>query len=182
LKAVISLLAFVCAITAAGAAGITEPLKEGDGKDIVSVACAQCHSTTAITHLRLGEDAWRRYVYDMVARGAQLSPAETDKVVSYLATNYGPGIDLPASTRTRTVQLPEGPGKDLVEANCTVCHDIFRAVGTSRNKEQWETVVNKMVDYGSPLSGAEKEALISYLGSNFGDTSPARGSRAAKKP
>src|ERR1700677_1646113 len=70
-------------------------LPPGEGRDIVAVTCSQCHSLNAITQLREGPAAWRHQVYDMVERGAQVSPAELDTVVHYLATHFGPGVPFP---------------------------------------------------------------------------------------
>jgi mono/diheme cytochrome c family protein len=67
------------------------PLPPGPGRDIVAVACWQCHGLNAFTWLRQGEQAWRHQVYDMILRGTQISPSEINTVVTYLTTNFGPG-------------------------------------------------------------------------------------------
>ena len=70
------------------------PLPPGDGRDLVAVACSQCHYLGTIAKIRDGAAGWRIYVSNMVLRGAQLTPAEVDKVVNYLSINLGPGINL----------------------------------------------------------------------------------------
>ena len=89
-----------------------DPLPPGDGHDLVAVACSQCHFLSTIAKIRDGVSGWRLYVNNMVLRGAQLTPAEVDTVVNYLALNLGPGINLPPA---KPVTLPAGEGKQLVE-------------------------------------------------------------------
>ena len=74
-------------------------LPDGEGRDIVAIACSQCHGLNAFTWLRQGQQAWRHQVYDMILRGTQISPSELDTVVAYLATNFGPGVNVPQSAR-----------------------------------------------------------------------------------
>src|SRR5580704_834367 len=85
------------------------PLPAGDGRDIVAVACSQCHYLGTIAKIRDGAAGWRMYVNNMVLRGAQLTPAEIDKVVDYLSLNLGPGANLPPA---KQVKLLDGHGKD----------------------------------------------------------------------
>jgi hypothetical protein len=91
------------------------PLPAGPGRDIVAVACSQCHGLSAFTWLRQGEQAWRHQVYDMILRGTQIGPSEIDTVVTYLTTNFGPGVNVPPSA---PVNLPAGTGKAVVEGSC----------------------------------------------------------------
>src|SRR5450432_1979721 len=67
-------------------------LPEGEGREIIAVACSQCHALSAITQLRQGELAWRHQVYDMILRGAQIAPSELDASVKYLTASFGPGV------------------------------------------------------------------------------------------
>src|SRR5262249_16816723 len=95
--AALALCASVLALAPAGLAqeGRTagpKALPAGPGHDIVAVACSQCHGLNAFTWLRQGDQAWRHQVYDMILRGSQISPSEIDTVVTYLTTNFGPGV------------------------------------------------------------------------------------------
>ena len=113
-----------------GRAAGANPLPAGPGRDIVAVACSQCHGLNAFTWLRQGDQAWRHQVYDMILRGSQIGPGEIDTVVNYLTTNFGPGVNVPSST---PVNLPAGAGKEVVEGGCGICHGLDRAVGTARS-------------------------------------------------
>lgn len=144
----------------------TNPLPPGDGRDIVSVACSQCHYLGTIAKIRDGAPGWRIYVSNMVLRGAQLTPAEVDKVVNYLATNLGPGINLPPQ---KPVALPDGAGKQLVETRCALCHDLERVAAVKRKKEDWTPIVANMVAWGAPVTADETKTITDYLAANFGD-------------
>ncbi len=141
------------------------PLPPGEGHDLVAVACSQCHYLGTIAKIRDGAAGWRLYVNNMVLRGAQLSPAEIDTVVNYLAHNLGPGINPPPA---KPVTLPEGHGKDLVEARCGLCHDLERVAGVKRAKQAWPVIVSNMVARGATATPAEAKAIADYLAANFG--------------
>lgn len=142
------------------------PLPPGDGRDIVSVACSQCHYLGTIAKIRDGASGWRIYVSNMVLRGAQLTPAEVDKVVNYLATNLGPGINLPPE---KPVALPDGSGKQLVETRCGLCHDLERVAAIKRKKQDWTPIVANMMAWGAPITTDEAKTITDYLAANFGN-------------
>ena len=142
-------------------------IADGEGKEIVSVACSQCHNLSVVLTMRAGLDGWRHQVYDMVLRGAQLTVPEADTVVRYLATYYGPGAPLPGA-KPDPVQLPAGPGKDLVEANCGLCHDLGRIAGTKRSQSEWEGIVAHMRHLGSPAEAEDAKKILAYLDQQFG--------------
>jgi mono/diheme cytochrome c family protein len=142
-------------------------LPPGAGQELVATACTQCHAASVFTHLRWGKEAWRHQVYDMVERGAQVSPAELDTVVTYLTTNFGPGVPFPGQTPAHPA-LPPGAGADIVATRCTICHSAERVTSANRSRAQWTTVVARMVFFGAPLPGDQTQAVIAYLSTNYG--------------
>jgi cytochrome c5 len=140
-------------------------LPPGEGRDLLATACSQCHPLNVIRSMREGAEGWKRHVYNMVTRGAQLNAREADMVIAYLATNFGPTT--PAASAT-PVALPGGPGKDLVEARCTVCHDLERVASARRQKSEWPALVANMVGRGAVATPDEAQAISSYLASHFG--------------
>ncbi len=66
--------------------------------------------------------------------------------------------------------LPEGEGKDLVQALCTTCHQLNMIQNSSGyTREQWEELFGTMVDLeGRP----EKETISNYLAANFPPDNP----------
>jgi mono/diheme cytochrome c family protein len=158
-----ALFAAALAATVAAASASAQqpnPLPAGDGHDVVAVACTQCHGPSAFMQLRVSQDAWRLQVYDMILRGAQVGPDDIDKVVDYLAINFGPGVNVPQGA---AVTLPDGAGKDVVEKNCVLCHGLDRIADTKRSAGQWDAIVARMVALGAPLSGDDKKAVTGYL-------------------
>jgi cytochrome c5 len=142
------------------------PFPDGPGKEIVSVACTQCHGPSVFIQLRMGENAWRAQIYDMILRGAQISPSDIDTAAKYMATSYGPGVPFPGQQPVQ-VTLADGAGKPLVEGGCALCHGLDRVVATKRTKEQWQTIVNRMIFFGSPISGDQVATVVDYLATNY---------------
>jgi len=140
-------------------------LPAGDGRDLVATACSQCHALTVITTLRNGPAGWKRHVYNMVLRGAQLTPREADSVLSYLSTNFGPGQKLPEA---KPITLPNGPGKELVETRCGVCHDLERITAVKRQRRDWDGIVANMFERFEMPAPDDARAIASYLGTQFG--------------
>jgi cytochrome c5 len=140
-------------------------LPPGDGRDLVATACTQCHALTVILAMRDGPIGWKRHVYHMVMRGAQLNPREVDTVLAYLDANFGPGQRMPPA---KPVALPGGPGKDLVETRCTQCHDLERVTAAKREKREWDGVVANMLERFGLSAPDETRAIVAYLAAQYG--------------
>ena len=138
-------------------------LPPGDGRDLVATACSQCHTLSVIMAGRDGPVGWKNHVYNMVLRGAQLTPRETDTVLQYLVTHFGPGA--PA---TDAVALPGGPGNELVETRCAVCHNLERVTIVKRQKRDWDTIVANMYERWGMSAPDEVQAISAYLVAQFG--------------
>jgi mono/diheme cytochrome c family protein len=158
------LCAAAFAIAIAMPAGAQEALPPGEGRDLLATACSQCHVLNVIRSMREGAEGWKRHVYNMVTRGAQLNAREAEMVVAYLAANFGPAAPAAAAP----VALPSGPGKELVEARCVACHDLERVASAKRQRSQWPALVANMVSRGAVATPEEAQAISSYLASHFG--------------
>ncbi len=64
-------------------------------------------------------------------------------------------------------QLPDGPGKELAEANCNSCHTLLSRVGSGYTPQGWTTVLRMMVNQGAPLPADQIEPLKAYLINSF---------------
>jgi cytochrome c5 len=158
----------VAALSLAAAPALAQPanaLPPGDGRDIVATACTQCHALSVILAMRDGPIGWKRHVYHMVMRGAQLNAREVDTVLAYLDTNFGPGQRMPPA---KPVALPAGPGKELVETRCTMCHDLERVTAAKRQKREWESVVANMLERFGLQAPDEARAIAGYLSTQYG--------------
>lgn len=143
------------------------PLPAGDGKQLVAVACTQCHGLRPIVMLRDGPAGWKGFVQDMVLRGAQLTPEEADTVIQYLSKSFGP-VSAPAKAGAQPTSLPAGSGKELVESRCTLCHGLEKITGEKRSKEEWSGTVKNMVERGLSATPEEIQTMTSYLSAQFG--------------
>jgi cytochrome c5 len=142
-------------------------LPPGEGHDLVAVACSQCHGLNLIMAMHDGPAGWRGFVTNMVVRGAQLNQREADTVIAYLAANFGPTAPS-AATLEAAAALPPGPGKELVETRCTLCHDLERIAGVKRDRAHWPDLVANMAGRGAPVTPEEQKTIAAYLAANFG--------------
>ena len=165
----------------APAQGRASALPPGEGQELAQNVCTACHDATPILMKRDGENGWRRNVERMVVqKGAQISSADLDTLVRYLSTQLGPGTArmqtagaLPpgavagGATTAAEVQLPAGPGRELVEGRCASCHDLGRVVSTPRTKPGWERITRDMIGRGPQASAAQVQTIIDYLTAHF---------------
>ena len=162
------LTAFLAALALMAAPARAQPanmLPPGDGREIMTAVCTQCHALTVIVSMRDGPEGWRRHVYHMILRGAPLTPRDADTLLDYLNANFGPGQRLPPA---KPIALPDGPGKDLVETRCTLCHDLERVTATKRTTSDWNgTVANMFARFGV-ASPDDERAIVAYLTAHFG--------------
>jgi cytochrome c5 len=140
-------------------------LPQGEGRDLVAVACTQCHVLAPIVAMRLGQGGWRNHVTNMVMRGAQLNGREAETVINYLTANFGPT----AAPAASTITLPNGAGKELVETRCVACHDLERVATIKRDKRYWAPLVADMMMRGAPVSSEEAQIIVAYLTAQFGE-------------
>jgi cytochrome c5 len=155
----------LCLAAAPALAQNAGPLPQGEGRDIVAVACTQCHALTPLLQMRDGPVGWKRHVYNMVLRGAQLPPKDLDTVLAYLNSNFGPGQNLPPA---KPVTLPDGPAKSLVETRCTLCHDLERVTLAKRHKKDWPIIVANMFERYVVSEPDQARDIAAYLASNYG--------------
>ncbi len=62
-------------------------------------------------------------------------------------------------------QFPQGPGVDVVSANCVACHSPGMILNQpSLSKAAWEGEVKKMIGvYKAPVDAADVPAIVEYL-------------------
>ncbi len=63
-----------------------------------------------------------------------------------------------------------GPAKgatSIVEKHCTSCHGLERALKKRRSKSGWESVVERMINYGLEITPSEKKDLLDFLIKNY---------------
>ena len=74
-----------------------DSLPDGPGKAETVAACSGCHGIGQILGEHRAPDAWASTVTSMINNGAPVADADFDKVVGYLAANFGPEGQAPAA-------------------------------------------------------------------------------------
>lgn len=63
--------------------------------------------------------------------------------------------------------LPDGPGRDLVQAICTSCHSTERIVGKQWSKADWQAKVLEMLQEEPDVTQPERDQIVEYLARSF---------------
>ena len=63
--------------------------------------------------------------------------------------------------------LPDGPGKEVFESVCSLCHTPTAPMGRQWTKPQWEAKVIEMLQEEPDVTPQERAAIIEYLSANF---------------
>jgi len=78
----------------------------------------------------------------------------------------------PALAQESQVRLRDGPGRQLVEANCVMCHslDYIPMNSPFLDRKGWEASVNKMIKVmGAPIAEADAQKIANYLAGQYGN-------------
>ena len=63
--------------------------------------------------------------------------------------------------------LPNGPGKETVQAVCSKCHTLDRVVAAGFTRDGWQLMVNQMISNGATLTPDQIPEVVDYLARNF---------------
>ena len=77
----------------------------------------------------------------------------------------------PALAQESQLRLRDGPGRQLVEANCVMCHslDYIPMNSPFLDRKGWEASVNKMIKVmGAPVRDEDVAAIVDYLVQSYG--------------
>ena len=78
---------------------------------------------------------------------------------------------VPALAQESQLRLRDGPGRQLVEANCVMCHslDYIPMNSPFLDRKGWEASVNKMIKVmGAPIAEADAQKIADYLAGHYG--------------
>ena len=75
--------------------------------------------------------------------------------------------------------LPEGPGKTVLQTVCTQCHTAEVILAQPRTHDEWAVVIAQMIGSGAQLNDNDYELIMGYLTKHFG---PLAHDPAAKYP
>jgi len=76
-------------------------------------------------------------------------------------------------------ELPDKPGRELVQVICSECHPPTKVIGQQRTRADWQAKVTEMLQEAPDVTQAERDTIINYLAANFPkkvnvNTAPAR--------
>jgi len=77
----------------------------------------------------------------------------------------------PALAQESQLRLKDGPGRQLVEANCVMCHslDYIPMNSPFLDRKGWEASVTKMIKVmGAPIAEADAQKIADYLAGQYG--------------
>jgi len=77
----------------------------------------------------------------------------------------------PALAQESQLRLRDGPGRQLVEANCVMCHslDYIPMNSPFLDRKGWEASVNKMIKVmGAPIAEGDAQKIADYLAGQYG--------------
>jgi competence protein ComEA len=64
--------------------------------------------------------------------------------------------------------LPAGPGRDVVDSVCSLCHDAASAIlGKQWNRTQWELKITEMLQEEPDVTKEERAVILEYLVTHF---------------
>lgn len=144
-------LAATAACTAAAFSAGQLPIPPGE--KILNSACTTCHELRPIETTALDTEGWTKLVASMVEKGAAVKKEDEPVLVKYLVNNFGP--------------LPDGPGKAILLEVCTQCHRLDRVRLRGGTRQDWDDLLNHMLNEGAPLSDEDYPVLLNYLARNF---------------
>ena len=72
-----------------------------------------------------------------------------------------------SAAQSRPGELPEGEGRDVVEAICSNCHGLDQVAAQRRTRGEWEYLVEDMASRAG--AGADDiKAIVGYVVAHFG--------------
>jgi competence protein ComEA len=82
------------------AAASAQSLPEGQGKELVEVICSSCHSTERIAAQHKTKPQWQDKVLEMLQEETDVTQAERDKIVEYLARSFPAKVNVNTAAAT----------------------------------------------------------------------------------
>jgi hypothetical protein len=70
--------------------------------------------------------------------------------------------------RAQANPLPAGPHRDLVVGACIICHSLETMAQQRLDRDTWETIVDRMITYGAPITAETRPRILEYLVRHLG--------------
>ena len=75
-----------------------------------------------------------------------------------------------AADEVGSLQLKDGPGKDLTSGRCAICHSLeyIPSNAPAMDRAAWQKTVQKMRErFGAPISDEEAQRILDYLSATY---------------
>lgn len=141
-------------------------LPAGEGKALVGVVCAQCHTLKPLFVYSGDDRQWEILVHEMVAFGAQVSPRERDTMMTYLKKSFSSQRH---GTGATTIAMPPGKGLQVLQSSCVGCHGMPLIANKRADSAEWRAILRRHTEQERvKLSAEQVQVLLAYLEGNFG--------------
>ena len=93
-------------------------IAQDNGKALLERSCTKCHSLTGTMLQHNSRDRWSEVVDAMIARGAEATDEEIDKIIDYLAKVRGPKVKVnkaSAAELAGALEVPDSVAAAVVE-------------------------------------------------------------------
>jgi competence protein ComEA len=79
-----------------------------------------------------------------------------------------PATQAPAAAQGGAAPIPSGPGADVFQRVCVVCHPPDRIVSVRKTRTEWEEVIDKMIAKGAQVTDDNYGPIEDFLLRNYG--------------
>ncbi len=87
-KGLLGIIGILLLLSIAPGASAQSSLPEGPGQKLVELVCSKCHTTERIARKRITKSEWREEVTEMLQEEDDVTEAEKDEIVEYLAKTF----------------------------------------------------------------------------------------------
>jgi len=131
------------------------------GKAIMNKKCSKCHSLERVYRAFKSDESWVGTINKMALLDSpNITSFDVKQVLHYLREQQK------VRQEKTNIAPEENIGKALVSQKCSICHNLDRIFGASKNSGEWTATVGRMaatMDDPDFLSEQEKEAIVSFL-------------------
>jgi hypothetical protein len=78
------------------------------------------------------------------------------------------GLGAAALAGAQSGPLPAGTHMELVLGSCIMCHAPEILAQQRLDRATWETIVDRMITYGAPITPQTKPLIMEYLTTHLG--------------
>ncbi len=73
-----------------------------------------------------------------------------------------------APSKAGVDNLPDGPGREVVQKNCLSCHNARTATSRRGTEDDWAAIVSQMIGRGANISDDDADTIVQYMAAHFG--------------